>query len=101
MGDQSDVSCRRARTLPNWIPHFVTPRSPTEKRSCDNGIRTSAVHPAESTLVALAQTASHNSSFSESLYRNSSRCTPLGDTAKMNDVRRSKYESIPMRIQSE
>jgi hypothetical protein len=63
-------------------------------RSCDSGIRNSAVQPNESTLVPTSQIPFQESSSLPSLLIAKSRFTPSGFTANSKPLRLSSYESI-------
>ena len=69
-------------------------------RSCESGMRYSAVQPSESTAVATSHTASHASSSLPSLEIAMSIFTPAGFTPNSNPERRSWYESIITQILS-
>src|SRR5262245_41835304 len=72
-----------------------------ENRSCENGILKSAVHPSWSRDTATSHTASQLESLFVSLNQYRSRFTPEGFTANSYAVRRSWYESMKTRIQSD
>ncbi len=75
-------SLRRPMMRSSWIPH-VSSRG--LKRSWLNGMRYSAVHPAESRVASACQTASHDRSSPASVLV-ASRRTPAGLMSKENAV---------------
>src|SRR5690348_8445119 len=58
--DHSSCSLRRSTYRHSCIPHVCT--CPPERRSCEYGIRISAVHPSAVTWVAPSHTGSHDGS---------------------------------------
>src|SRR6185295_14031131 len=90
-GDQSSDSLRRAMSRETCSPHTCAPcpEAALLKRSCERGMRNSAVHPALSTFVAASHTASHPESSLLSLEWKASFCTPAGFTEKRKAVRLS------------
>src|SRR5439155_6074746 len=96
---QVTVSLRRPISRTTARPTVFD--SPGAKRSCENGIRNSAVQPSALRDTATFHTASQLSSRLLSLYQYRSCLTPAGFTANSYAVRRSWYESISTRIQSD
>ncbi|NJD09553.1 MAG: hypothetical protein FIB01_03575 [Gemmatimonadetes bacterium] len=91
IGAQKDVSLVRATLRWNWMPQRCgVPSTGALKRSCESGIRNSAVQPSESTLAAPSQIGSQLMFSLPSSYIISSIRAPRGLRPKMNAVRRSK-----------
>src|SRR5688572_15990907 len=92
-GIQKTSSLRDGDQKSKFNPHSCS--SMGLKRSCEKGMRISAVHPVASTLADACHTGSNESSVSYSLsepWYQSPR-TPLAATAKLYAVRRSRYVS--------
>ena len=85
------LSFLRAMKRSALTPHVWW--SPLMKRSSENGMRISTVHPSPSTVTAESHTASHDSSVQVSLKMTWSRCTPAAVTSNRTPVRRSRRGS--------
>jgi hypothetical protein len=85
------TSCSQTLSLRRWMNREAfTPqasRAVRGKRSCENGMRISAVQPSASVDTAASHTASHELSSHVSLWMTASACDPAALTVNIAPVR--------------